>query len=232
MSAGAGFIPLRYPPRSPEDRRDSVRSLRERMCTRRSVRRFSPEPVPLDLIQEAIAVANTAPSGANMQPWRFVVVGDPDIKRKIRIAAESEERENYERRMTQEWKDALLPLGTDWRKEFLEVAPWLIAVFRVDWSPEPDGARRKHYYVAESVGIAVGFLLAALHHAGLATLTHTPSPMRFLSEILGRGPNEKPYLLIPVGLPAADCLVPNIEKLPPDAVTAIFPVPLLPPEDP
>lgn len=225
MTSRARFVPLRYPTRSIEERREAIRSLRATLSTRRTVRDFSPDPVPLDLIEEAVAVANSAPSGANMQPWHFVIVGDQEMKKRIRVAAEKEERDNYERRMTEEWKEALAPLGTDWEKAFLEIAPWLVVVFRVDWSFTPSGGRKKHYYVSESVGIAVGFLLAALHHAGLAALTHTPSPMGFLAEILSRPQNEKPFLLIPVGYPALDCLVPDITKIPPSGVTTVFPAP-------
>jgi nitroreductase len=197
-----------------------------RIALRRTIRDFSPEPVPFSLIENAVRAAALAPSGANRQPWRFVVVSDPDLKRAIRVAAEAEEQESYERRMPEEWLEALSPLGTDWHKPFLETAPWLIAVFRVDWEPAPppggvdDGtvrggpAKRKNYYVAESVGIACGFLLAALHLSGLATLTHTPSPMGFLNAILGRPAHEKPYLLVPVGYPAGDAKVPVIQKKP------------------
>jgi len=192
------------------------------MRRRRTVRSFSPEPVAYELIDAAIAVAASAPSGANRQPWTFVVVSDPAIKRSIREAAEAEERESYEHRMPGDWLDALAPLGTDWHKEFLEVAPYLIVVFRQDYGlvVEPDGVERhtKHYYVNESVGIACGFLLTALHWAGLATLTHTPSPMGFLADILGRPKNEKPYLLVPVGYPAPDAVVPAIERKLLDAV--------------
>jgi iodotyrosine deiodinase len=170
----------------------------------------------MDVVDAAIEVAASAPSGANRQPWRFVVVTDRDLKRRIRQSAEAEEREFYERRATAEWLADLAPLGTDWRKPFLETAPCLIVVFRIDFEPArlDDGTEtiHKNYYVSESVGISVGFLLAALHVAGLATLTHTPSPMAFLAEILGRPRNEKPYLLIPVGYPAPDARVPNISK--------------------
>jgi nitroreductase len=192
------------------------------MQRRRTVRHFSPEPVAYELIEQTIAVAASAPSGANRQPWSFVVVSDPAVKRRIREAAEAEERESYEHRMPDDWLDALAPLGTDWHKEFLEIAPYLIVVFRQDYglAVARDGAERhiKHYYVMESVGIACGFLLAALHWAGLATLTHTPSPMGFLAQILGRPKNEKPYLLIPVGYPAADAVVPQITRKPLDAI--------------
>ncbi len=197
---------------------ERAESFRAAMCTRRTVRDFAPDPVPDAIIDAAIAVAASAPSGANMQPWRFVVVRDAEVKRKIREAAEAEERESYERRMPDEWLDALRPLGTDWHKPFLEIAPLLIVVFRIDYAMEraADGAERrvKHYYVSESVGIASGMLLAALHWSGLATLTHTPSPMGFLSSILGRPANEKPYLLVPVGYPAEGAMVPRITKKP------------------
>ena len=169
------------------------------------------------MIDNALKVAGSAPSGANQQPWTFVVVSDPAVKREIRIAAEAEEKESYQRRMSQEWLEALAHLGTDWRKPHIEDAPYLIAVFRQAYGVELDAAtseeqRIKHYYSEESVGIAVGFLLGALHISGLATLTHTPSPMQFLREILERPPNERPYVLIPVGYPAADAKVPVIEK--------------------
>ena len=209
-------VPLRFERLAPGEQRARARAFLARMRTRRSVRHFSDEPVDPELVDAAIAAAASAPSGANRQPWRFVVVRDPAVKRRIREAAEAEERESYERRMPDEWLDALAPLGTDWHKPFLEIAPCLIVVFRLDYGVEtgPDGAERrvKHYYVSESVGIACGFLLAALHEAGLATLTHTPSPMGFLADILGRPKNEKPYLLIPVGYPAPDAEVPAIEK--------------------
>ena len=188
------------------------------MAARRTVRHFSPRPVPFELIEAGIRIAGRAPSGANQQPWQFVVVGDLRIKHEIRMAAEAEEKESYEHRMPDDWLAALAPLGTDWHKEFLEIAPWLIVVFREDYGilrAEDDTERKvKHYYVQESVGIASGFLIAALHWMGLATLTHTPSPMAFLSRILKRPPNEKPFLLIPVGFPAEDAEVPAIPKKP------------------
>ncbi len=193
-------------------------SFLQTMSTRRTVRSFSPEPVPFELIETAIKAATTAPSGANQQPWRFVVVSNPEVKRRIREAAEVEEREFYHHRAPNEWLAALRPLGTDWQKPFLEIAPYLIVIFRLDYGLSHDAEGRetkiKHYYVMESVGIAAGFLLAALHMAGLATLTHTPSPMGFLSKILNRPKNEKPYLLIPVGYPAAEATVPQITKKP------------------
>ncbi len=187
---------------------------------RRSVRDFSTEPVPMELIENAILAAGSAPSGANQQPWTFVAVQDAALKRQMRLAAEAEERESYERRMSQEWLDALAPLGTDWRKPHIEDAPCIIVVFRQAYGIGADGQRIKHYYSEESVGIAVGLLLAALHWSGLATLTHTPSPMKFLAEILGRPANERAFVLIPVGYPADDAQVPAITKKPLDAISA------------
>ena len=214
------FVPLQFERLEPGEQARRAEELLERLSTRRTVRDFSPEPVPFRLVRDAIRTAASAPSGANRQPWRFVVVADPAVKREIRIAAEAEEKESYERRMPEEWLEALAPLGTDWRKPFLETAPFLIAVFKMDFEPVPtagavdDGTAqtRKNYYASESVGIACGFLLAALHLSGLATLTHTPSPMGFLNRILGRPPHEKPYLLIPVGYPAPGAKVPDIPK--------------------
>jgi nitroreductase len=212
------FIPLRFERLQPEEQQRRAAEFEERLKPRRTVRHFSSEPVPFEFIETAIRIAGRAPSGANQQPWAFVVVSNPDIKRKIRRAAEEEERRNYDSRFPDEWLQALAPLGTDWHKEFLEIAPYLIVVFRQDFGldrGDADSERKvKHYYVQESVGIACGFLLAALHWMGLATLTHTPSPMGFLSRILERPPNERPYLLIPVGYPAADAEVPDIPKKP------------------
>lgn len=215
-------IPLDFRRLPMEEQLARAREFTASMRTRRTVRHFSSEPVPYEIIETAIAAAASAPSGANRQPWTFVVVSDPAVKRKIREAAEAEERESYEHRMPDDWLEALAPLGTDWHKEFLEIAPYLIVVFRQDYgiTADVDGTERhvKHYYVMESVGIACGFLLAALHWAGLATLTHTPSPMGFLAMILNRPKNEKPYLLIPVGYPAPDAVVPQIDKKPLDEV--------------
>ena len=209
-------VPLRFMQLTADEQRHRARAFRDTLRTRRTVRDYAPDPVPDEVVDLAIEAAASAPSGANMQPWRFVVVRDPDVKRRIREAAEAEERESYERRMPDEWLQALAPLGTDWRKPFLEIAPVLIVVFRIDYGIERDehGAERrvKHYYVSESVGIACGMLLAALHWSGLATLTHTPSPMGFLAEILDRPANEKPYLLIPVGYPAKNAEVPDIHR--------------------
>ena len=182
------------------------------LCNRRrTVRQFSSKPVSRDLLKTLIRTAGTAPSGANKQPWRFIIVTDAKLKRKIRIAAEKEEKENYEHRMSQEWLDDLAVIGTDWHKEFLEVAPALIAVFSVEY--EKEGNRiRKNYYVKESVGLAVGLLVLAIHNAGLVSLTHTPGPMHFLQEILNRPSNERPFVLIPVGYPAENVMVPNIQR--------------------
>lgn len=190
----------------------AARAFLETVRLRRTVREFSAEPIPEEVIAAAIEAASLAPSGANMQPWKFVVVRDVEVKRRIRAAAEKEEYENYHGRMPDEWLRALAPLLTDEHKEFLEIAPVLIVVFKEDYGVDAQGARVMHYYVNESVGIACGFLLAALNAAGVATLTHTPSPMGFLREILDRPRNEKAFLLIPAGYPAAGCQVPEITK--------------------
>lgn len=184
----------------------------EEMNQRRTIRSFSDEPVPRSLIEHAIRTAGTAPSGANKQPWKFVVVDDPALKKQIRSGAEAEEREFYMQRATPEWLEDLVPLGTDWEKPFLEIAPYLIVVFRESYSVRANGDRAKHYYTLESVGIATGMLLTALHYMGLATLTHTPSPMDFLNTILHRPDNERPYVLIPVGYPAPNATVPDIRR--------------------
>ena len=182
------------------------------MVRRRTVRDFSDEPVPREVIEDALLAAGTAPNGANLQPWHFVVVSDPALKSQIRAAAEEEERAFYSGRATPEWLEDLAHLGTDSDKPFLERAPYLIAIFAERYRVMPDGSKRSNYYVQESVGIATGFLIAALHHAGLATLTHTPSPMGFLSELLGRPSSEKPFLLLVVGYPAEGAQVPEITK--------------------
>lgn len=218
VSGTAPTIPLAFERISADEMRSRADAFYERLSTRRSVRFFSDEPVPLEVIHRAILTAGTAPSGAHKQPWRFAVVTDPDLKRQIREAAEAEERETYAHRMSEEWREALAPIGTDWRKPFLETVPALVVVFRKDYDLAPDGSRNKNYYVQESVGIATGMLIAALHNAGLATLTHTPSPMNFLQKLLKRPPNERAYLLLPVGLPAEDCTVPDFERKPLDDI--------------
>jgi iodotyrosine deiodinase len=219
-------VPLEFQRLPLEESLRRAREFAARIQSRRTVRHFAADPVPYELIETAIRIASSAPSGANQQPWTFVVVSDPDLKRRIREAAEAEERTNYESRFPDKWLQALAPLGTDWHKEFLEVAPYLIVVFRQSYGVEsqPDGTvhQFKHYYVMESVGIAVGFLLAALHWMGLGTLTHTPSPMGFLSEILERPAHEKAYVLIPVGYPAPGARVPDIERKPLDLVLRHF----------
>jgi nitroreductase len=195
-----------------DEMRSRLKAFYEDVNRRRTVREFSDRPVPRDLIETALRAAGTAPSGANLQPWHFVVVSGAETKRRIREAAEAEEREFYEHRATEEWLAALRPLGTDERKPFLETAPYLIAVFLQKYGELPDGRKVKHYYPAESTGLATGILITALHHAGLATLTHTPSPMKFLNEILGRPTSERPFLLLVVGYPADDARVPDISR--------------------
>jgi len=186
----------------------------EWMDTRRTVRDFSDKPIPEKVIENIILSASTAPSGAHKQPWTFCVIKDPEIKKQIRLAAEKEEKESYESRMTDEWLRDLQPIGTDWHKPFLEIAPYLIVVFKRSYELEADNYKHQNYYVTESCGIACGFLLTAIHDAGLVALTHTPSPMNFLSKILNRPANEKPFLLLPVGYPAEECWVPDLKRKP------------------
>ena len=206
-------IPLdRYREFPIEEMRERIAEFYADIDRRRTVREFSDRPVPRDIIETALKAANTAPSGANLQPWHFVVVSGAEAKKKIREAAEVEEREFYEHRASEEWLAALEPLGTDEHKPFLETAPYLIAVFLQKYGELPDGRKVKHYYPAESTGLATGMLITALHRAGLATLTHTPSPMKFLNEILGRPKSERPFLLLVVGYPADDARVPDIER--------------------
>lgn len=195
-----------------EEMRQRLQDFYADLQRRRTVREFSDRPVPRDIIETALMAANTAPSGANLQPWHFVVVSRPEAKKKIREAAEVEEREFYEHRASEEWLAALAPLGTDDQKPFLETAPYLIAVFLQKFGELPDGRKVKHYYPVESTGLATGILITALHQAGLATLTHTPSPMKFLNEILGRPKSERPFLLLVVGYPADDARVPDIKR--------------------
>ncbi|MEL6431585.1 MAG: nitroreductase family protein [Planctomycetota bacterium] len=189
---------------------------------RRSVRVFSPDPVPMEVVDECIRAAGTAPSGAHKQPWTFAVITDPEIKAKVREAAEEEERENYGGRMNDEWLEDLRPFGTNAEKPFIEIAPALIVVFRQAWEELEDGERGQNYYTQESVGIASGMLLSALNAAGLATLTHTPSPMGFLGKVLGRPKNEKAFLLIPIGYPVDGCEVPALERKPLDEIVVRY----------
>jgi iodotyrosine deiodinase len=216
-------VPLEFTRLDAEEALRRSQAFLELMQTRRSVRHFSAEPVPYELIENAIRTAGTAPSGANQQPWTFVVVSDPAVKEQIREAAEHEEELLYKERASDQYLDALEPIGTDWIKPHITYAPYLIVVFEQAWSRGSGGEKHKHYYVRESVGIAVGFLLASLHAAGVATLTHSPAPMGFLSRILGRPENERPFILIPVGYPSADAQVPDValRKKPLEAISEI-----------
>lgn len=214
------FVPhVPYTPPVPPG--DAARAFHEVMDQRRSVRFFSDRPVERDVIEAIIRTGGTAPSGAHKQPWTFVAVQDPELKREIRIGAEQEEREFYTRRASDVWLKDLAPLGTDDQKPFLEIAPWLIVVFKQMKDLNPATESDQVYYVNESVGIACGFLIAAIHHAGLVTLTHTPSPMKFLGPILGRPEHERPFLLLPVGYPADDCTVPDIQRKPLDEIMVV-----------
>jgi len=200
------------------------REFREHLDARRSVRYFSPDPVPREMIELAVAAANTAPSGAHQQPWKFVAVSDPDVRHRIRVAAEHEERINYEGgRLPDAWREALAPLETGSDKSYLDVVPWIVVVFAEKSTPRPDGSARKNYYVNESVGIACGLFIAALHSMGLATLTHTPNPMAFLTDILERPGTERPYILFPIGYPAEHCEVPDLARKPLTEALEFFP---------
>jgi nitroreductase len=212
--AEARFVPLNaYTVVPPEEMRQRAREFNDEIQRRRSVRAFDPRAVPREVIEDCLRAAGSAPSGAHMQPWHFVAVADPSIKSRIRLAAEIEERAFYQRRAPAEWLAALEPLGTDERKPFLELAPWLIVVFLKRFCRLPDGRKVKNYYTDESVGIATGFLLAALHHSGLASLTHTPSPMGFINEILGRPKDtERPFMIVVTGYPQAGVLVPDLRR--------------------
>jgi iodotyrosine deiodinase len=221
MTIAPRYQPLDFAPLAPAEMTARADAFLATMRRRRTVRDFAHRPVPRHLIEQAVRTAASAPSGANQQPWTFACISDPAIKARIRVAAEEEERAFYGGRAGEDWLDALAHLGTDWRKPFLETAPWLIAIFGQRWGVGPDGARVKHYYVPESVGIATGFLIASLHQAGLATLTHTPSPMSFLGEICRRPAQEKAMILLVVGYPAEGCEVPVIEKKSLDEV-AVF----------
>jgi nitroreductase len=210
------LIPYSLPARDAEWQMRHAAQLVAEMHGRRSCRDFSPRPVPRELLLQALTIAHSAPSGANRRPWRFICIDDPAIKREIRIAAEKEEWETYEHRMPPEWREALEPIGTTWEKPFLEIAPWLVVVFQINSEMLADGSRIKSYYPAESTGLACGFFLMACHMLGLATLTHTPSPMGFLREICRRPESERPFLLIPVGYPADGCQVPDLMRKPLD----------------
>ena len=207
------FVPFQLPFKSKTELAKASAQHYNFMDTRRSCRYFSDKTVPREVIENVILTAASAPSGAHKQPWKFVAISDPAIKRKIREAAEKEEKSFYQERATDEWLKDLAPLGTDWQKPFLETVPWIIVVFKKTYEEDEHG-KHKNYYVNESVGIATGFLRQALHHCGLATLTHTPSPMNFLAEILKRPANEKPFLLLPVGFPASDAVVPRLKRKP------------------
>jgi len=208
------YVTFPYNKPSREDVSKRARDFYDFMARRRTIRHFSSEPVPVAVIEDLVRTASTAPSGAHRQPWSFVAVSDQVIKHRIRLAAEHEERENYSRRMPNEWLEAVKPLGTNDCKPFLDEAPWLIVIFKQKFHRDPEPRRVKHYYVSESVGIAVGIFLTAVHHAGLVALTHTPSPMRFLQEILERPTNETPFLLIPIGYPASGAKVPDLQRKP------------------
>ncbi len=205
-----------FPDYSDEEMLHRAQAFHAQLAKRRTIRHFSDRPVPRSVIDECLRAAGSAPSGANLQPWHFTVVTEPELKRRIREAAEEQERHFYQHRASEEWLAALRPIGTDERKPYLEIAPCLIAIFSQPYHREPDGTKVKHYYPAESVGIATGFLIAALHDAGLATLTHTPSPMGFLNELLDRPAHERAFLLLVVGFPADDAVVPAIERKPLD----------------
>jgi len=215
------MVPYPFERRPVAEVAERAASFRAFLDSRRTVRDFSPDPVPRPVIEELVRAASTAPSGAHKQPWTFVAVADPDLKRRIRLAAEREEKLSYEGRMSEEWRRDLEPLGTTWEKPFLEIAPWLVVLFKQEHGLHPDGATSKHYYVNESVGIAAGMFLAAVHHAGLVTVTHTPSPMGFLGEILGRPRNERAFLLLPIGYPAPGAKVPDLARKPLEQVLVV-----------
>jgi iodotyrosine deiodinase len=208
------FEALEFSEKTPDEMRERALEFYQQIKRRRTVREFSDRPVPREIIENALKAAGTAPSGANMQPWHFVVVSNPEIKTQMREAAEQEEKEFYQHRASEEWLKALEPLGTDEHKDFLEKAPWLIVVFLKKFTFDAEGNRFKNYYTTESVGIACGFLLSALHHAGLVTLTHTPSPMKFLNKVLQRPKEERAYMIIVAGYPEEGAMVPVISKEP------------------
>ena len=219
------FLPYRPPHVESAEILRRGQRIYEQLDRRRSCRDFSAEAVPQEVIELAIRAASTAPSGAHRQPWRFVAVSDPELKRQIRVAAEAEEKKSYEGRMPDDWLEALAPIGTTWEKPFLETVPWIVVVFEETVGQYPDGRPRKNYYVKESVGIACGLFITALHQMGLSTLTHTPSPMGFLRTLLGRPENEKPFILFPIGYPAKDARVPDLQRKPLDEVAVFNPKP-------
>lgn len=209
------MIPLQFERLSNEAQHDRADRFYEEMSRRRSVRYFTDDDVPRHLVEQAVRTASTAPSGAHKQPWTFVITSDPVVKSQIRQAAEEEERVNYEGgRLPPHWREDLEPLGTDWRKPFLETVPWIVVLFEHRYQLDATGERRHTYYPKESVGICAGIFITALHNMGLATLTHTPSPMKFLTKLLGRPDNERPFCLFPIGFPAVDCVVPDLERKP------------------
>ncbi len=212
MSQPENPIPLNFTRRPVSEMHDRAKEYFELMRKRRSVRDFSPEPVDREIIEQCLLTAGSAPSGANCQPWHFAVVSDPEVKSKIRIEAEKEEQAFYGGRAPDSWLEDLAPLGTDENKPFLETAPYLIGVFQQRFGTDEGGEKQKHYYATESVGLATGLLISALHNAGLACLTHTPSPMKFMNEIMGRPRSERPFVLLVVGYPAEDAVVPDISK--------------------
>ena len=217
------FLPLRnYKRYSVKEMIKKSEDFYNNTKTRRSVRDFSNKPVAKEIINNCIRAAGTAPSGANLQPWHFVIVSDPEVKKEIRLTAEEEEREFYTKRAPKEWLDVLAPLGTDEHKPFLEKAPYLVAIFAKSYERLPSGRKVKQYYSQESVGIACGILITAIHNAGLVSLTHTPSPMNFLNKILKRPKNERPFLLLVVGYPSKDAKVPNIKKKKFNDITTFF----------
>ena len=214
--------PLVFQPKPTEQMLQTASKFYEKIRARRTVREFSEKSVPREVLENCLRAAGTAPSGANRQPWHFSVASDPDLKRKIRLGAEEEEREFYASRAPQDWLDALGPLGTDANKPFLEIAPYLIIIFGKKFSKDQNGSKLKNYYVSESVGIATGILITALHTAGLATLTHTPAPMKFLNELVGRPPTEKPYMILVTGFPAEGATVPVIGRKPLDEIVSFL----------
>lgn len=215
------FVPYRRDKRPQEEVVARAKSFYEELDERRSVRMFSADPVPREAVEYAVMAASTAPSGAHQQPWTWVIVGDPATKHEMRVAAEEEERQNYEGgRMSEEWQEALRPVGTNSNKPYMDVVPWIVVGFEQIHGYRPDGSVRKHYYAKQSIGIACGMFISAINAMGLATLTHTPSPMAFLSKLLERPSNEKPFIVFPVGYPSEDCIVPGLERKPLDQVIA------------